>query len=60
MISAEDLITTIYGRPAVCFVDWDSSKKEGKTYYLYYDQEWKIESVDLSLSFDGVTMEVTE
>ena len=60
MISAEDLITTIYGKPAVRFVDWDSSKKEGKTYYLYYDQEWKIESVDALSPLDGVTMEVTE
>lgn len=60
MISAEDLITTIYGKPAVRFVNWDSSKKEGKTYYLYYDQEWKIESVDVLSPLDGVTMEVTE
>ena len=47
MISAEDLITTVYGKPAVRFVDWDSGKKEGETYYLYYDQEWKVEDGDI-------------
>ena len=47
MISAEDLITTIYGKPAVRFVDWDSGKKEGEMYYLYYDQEWKVEDGDI-------------
>ena len=64
MISAEDLITTVYGKPAVRFVDWDSGKKEGETYYLYYDQEWKVESRDVdtnaSSPLDGVTMEVTK
>ena len=29
MIRAEDLITSINGKPAVRFVDWDSGKKEG-------------------------------
>lgn len=47
MISAEDLITTVYGKPAVRFVDWDGGKKEGETYYLYYDQEWKVEDGDI-------------
>ena len=47
MISAEDLITTVNGKPAVCFIDWDSGKKEGETYYLYFDQEWKIEDGDI-------------
>ena len=46
MIRAEDLITLINGKPAVRFVDWDSGKKEGETYYLYYDQEWKFKSGD--------------
>ena len=64
MISAEDLIITVYGKPAVRFVDWDSGKKDGETYYLYYDQEWKVESRDVdtnaSSPLDGVTMEVTK
>ena len=60
----ENLIITRSGKPSVHISVFNSNTREIERYYLYYDQEWRVESGDVdtyvSSPLDGVTMEVTE